>query len=154
MNLRSLLLVLVGTAVGALAHGEGPDVRTLMSAEEFRAAGLDKLSAAELEALNAWIVKYTARDAPEVRRMNEVVQAEAAKADAEGIRTRVIGEFRGWTGDTVFRLENGQVWKQRLKGRWFYRAESPEVVLRKNTIGFWEMRVVEADRAVGVTRLK
>ncbi len=125
-----------------------------MTPEEFAAAGLDKLSAEEIAALNRWVVRYTAKDAPEVRRNDEVVQAEIAKTDADAIKTRIDGEFRGWEGHTVFRLENGQVWKQRLAGRWFYRADSPEVELRKNLMGYWVMKVVAADRGIGVTRLE
>jgi len=42
------------------------------------------------------------REAPEVRRSSdEVVQAEVEKADAEGVRTRIVGEFRGWTGTRI-----------------------------------------------------
>jgi hypothetical protein len=137
-----------------VAHAEGPDIRTLMTAEEFHAAGLDKLSPEEIDAVNGWLVRYTATDAPEVRRNDVVVKAEVEKVEADGIRTRIAGEFRGWDGDTVFRLENGQVWKQRLPGRWYYPAESPEVELRKNLMGYWVMKVVAADRGVGVTRLQ
>ncbi len=125
-----------------------------MTPEEFRAAGLDKLSAEEIEALNRWVVRYTAKDAPEVRRNDVVVQAEIAKTDADAIKTRIAGEFRGWEGETVFRLQNGQVWKQRLAGRWSYHADSPEVELRKNMMGFWVLKVVAESRAIGVTRLQ
>ena len=51
--------------VGGLVRATGPDVRVLMTPEEFQAAGLDKLSPQELEALNRWVVRYTAGDAPE-----------------------------------------------------------------------------------------
>ncbi len=135
-------------------HAEGPDVRTLLTPEEFRAAGLDKLTQQEIDALNRWLVTYTARDAPEVRRNDVVVQAQVEKIEAEGTRTRIAGEFAGWSGDTVFRLENGQVWRQRLPGRWSYHADSPEVELHKNMLGFWVIRVVDANRSVGVSRVK
>jgi hypothetical protein len=39
-----------------------------MTPEEFDASGLEKLSPQEIEALNRWIVRYTAHEAPEVRR--------------------------------------------------------------------------------------
>ena len=74
--------------------------------------------------------------------------------EATGIRTRIVGEFTGWTGETLFRLENGPVWKQRLPGRWFYRANSPEVEIKKNMMGYWMLRVVDADRGIGVTQVK
>ena len=147
-----LLFALTATLPAAAANNT-PDVRQLMTPEEFRAAGLERLSPAEIEALNRWVVRYTARDAPEVRLRSVEVREEIEKVDATGIRTRIAGEFRGWDGSTVFRLENGQTWKQRLPGRWFHRAQSPEVELRKNMMGYWVMRLVEADRAIGVSRV-
>jgi hypothetical protein len=151
LALVTMLVLLSGTANAAdEAH---PDVRELMSSEDFLAAGLDKLTPKEIDALNRWLVRFTAKDAPELQHENEVVRQEMKRVDEEGIKSRIVGEFRGWDGDTVFRLENGQVWKQRLRGRWFYRATSPEVELKKNFLGYWEMRIVEADRAIGVTRI-
>lgn len=131
-----------------------PDVRTLMTADEFKAAGLERLSPSELEALNRWLLHYTARQSSELRQHNELVAEEIRKVEQEGIRTRIAGEFRGWDGDTLFRLENGQVWKQRLPGQWLYRASSPEVEISKNFMGFWMLRISDADRAVGVTRIE
>jgi hypothetical protein len=135
------------------ADDDRPDVRELMSSEDFLAAGLDKLTPKEIDALNDWLVRFTAKDAPELQHENAAVKEEIKRVEQEGIRSRIVGEFRGWDGDTVFRLENGQVWKQRIRGRWFYRATAPEVELKKNFLGFWEMRIVEANRAVGVTRI-
>jgi hypothetical protein len=149
----SVLLLLALAVVRPALAVDSPDVRTLMTPEEFRAAGLDRLSPAEIEALNRWVVRYTAKDAPDVRQRSEVVREEIEKVEATGVRTRIVGEFRGWEGNTVFRLENGQTWKQRLPGRWFHKAMSPEVELRKNVMGYWVMRLVEADRAIGVTRI-
>lgn len=131
-----------------------PDVRELMSPEEFDAAGLERLSPPELEALNRWLLRYTARQGSDLGQHREIVEEEVRKFEEEGLRTRIVGEFNGWSGDTVFRLENGQVWKQRLPGRWHYRAHAPEVELRKNFMGFWMLRVLATDRAVGVTRVE
>jgi hypothetical protein len=137
----------------AVTAEEPPDVRALMTADEFRAAGLERLTPAELEALSRWLLRYTATQASELRENSEFVREEIRKVEQEGVRTRIVGEFRGWDGDTVFRLENGQVWKQRLPGQWHYVASSPEVELSKNFMGFWMLRVLDADRAVGVTRI-
>ena len=140
--------------LATMATGEAPpDVRAMMTPDEFKAAGLERLSPAELEALNRWLLRHTARQASELRQNNELVSEEIRKVEQEGVRTRIAGEFHGWDGDTIFRLENGQVWKQRLPGNWHYRASAPEVELRKNFMGYWMLRVLEADRAVGVTRI-
>lgn len=151
-RLAGILLASV-LALPVLA-GEDPDVRSLMTPEEFSAAGLGKLSPAEIEALNRWVVRYTAGEARIVSVQSPVVREAIREFDATGIRSRISGEFRGWSGETVFRLENGQVWKQRLPGRWLHRANSPEVEIKKNVMGYWMLRVLEADRGIGVSQVQ
>lgn len=151
---RAVMLLVLALPGAVLAQsGEAPDVRRLMSPEEFRDAGLERLSPAEIEALNAWVLRYTASDAVVLRRSNSSVREEIRNAEAAVIRSRIVGEFRGWNGDTVFRLQNGQTWQQRIGGRWFHRATDPEVEVRRNMLGYWELRVVDADRSVGVKPL-
>jgi hypothetical protein len=85
------------------------DIQQIMSPEEFKAAGLNKLSPEELARLNAWLQGY--------RQVTE--QAAEKKATARASRTkldvlvsRVDGSFDGLTGRTIIRLEDGTVWKQ------------------------------------------
>jgi hypothetical protein len=154
MRLLLPLFVFLG-AVFALAASadDSPDVRTLMTPEEYSAAGLGKLSPAEIEALNRWVIRYTAKEAPVMREHSTVVREEIKRVDAAVYKTRIVGEFRGWYGDTIFRLENGQTWRQRLSGKWFHKADSPEVEISKNVMGYWVLRVVGEDRSVGVVRV-
>jgi hypothetical protein len=84
-------------------------IKEMMSPDEFKAAGLDKLSADELQRLDAWLQGY--------RQVTE--QAAEKKATARASRTkmdlivsRVDGTFNGLTGRTVIRLEDGTVWRQ------------------------------------------
>ena len=152
-HFRPLILAALAACSLCVVADDTPDVRTLMTPEEFNAAGLGKLSPAEIEALNRWVIRYTAKDAPVMREHSEVVREEIKRADTAVMKTRIVGEFRGWYGDTVFRLENGQTWRQRLPGKWYYKADSPEVELSKNLMGYWVLRVVGEDRAVGVVRV-
>ena len=34
------------------------------------------------------------------------------KPVTEYLESRINGDFEGWTGETIFELDNGQVWKQ------------------------------------------
>jgi hypothetical protein len=84
-------------------------IKEMMSPEEFKAAGLNKLSADEIQKLDAWLQGY--------RQVTE--QAAEKKATARASRTkmdlivsRVDGTFNGLTGRTIIRLEDGTVWKQ------------------------------------------
>jgi hypothetical protein len=129
-----------------------PGVKSLMSEDEFSAAGLDDLSDGELEALNDWLVRYTAGEAVILRVDNEEVR-EASK-DFEVV-SRIKGEFRGWSGDTVFRLENGQVWRQRLQGRHTYTGPAnPEIRITRSWMGFYKLTLVETNKGVGVSSVR
>ena len=74
--------------------------------------------------------------------------------DRDALHARILPPFRGWSGKTVFKLDNGQVWKQRTSSRHTYTGDDTRVVIRKNSWGFYEMRMLAADRSVGVKRVK
>ena len=145
-------LCLAVTAAGIATAGDHfPGVRQLMSDEEFRATGLEKLSLEELEQLDAWLIRYTAGDAEVLRASNKAVR-KAQKSHE--IVARIEGDFRGWTGKTIFRLDNGQVWKQRLDSTYRYRgAANPQVRIERNWMGFYRMTVLGTGKSVGVSPL-
>ena len=151
--MRRLAILFALTVAGlapALAE-DFPGIRKLMNAEEYEAAGLDKLSEAERKALDAWLLRYTAGEAETLRNTSEEVRE--AKQEAR-IEARVRAPFEGWSGDTLFYLDNGQVWQQRLDGRFAYNGSEREVVLDKNFFGFWRLTHVATGRRVGVTRVR
>src|SRR3954451_13112004 len=103
-----VLLASVAAATAAKPEVSGSG-KEMMSAGEFKAAGLNKLSADELQKLDAWLQGY--------RQVTE--QAAEKKATARASRTkmdlivsRIDGSFQGLTGRTIIRLEDGTVWKQ------------------------------------------
>jgi hypothetical protein len=103
-----VMLAFVEPAAAAPLEMSG-SIKEMMSADEFKAAGLNKLSADELQRLDAWLQGY--------RQVTE--QAAEKKATARASRTkmdlivsRVDGTFNGLTGRTIIRLEDGTVWKQ------------------------------------------
>lgn len=150
-SIATALAVALVLAPSSVFAEDFPGVRQLMSEQQFREAGLHKLSDAEREALDRWLLDYTVGDAQELRRSNEAVQ-EAE--EAVRIEASIKPPFRGWDGNTVFSLDNGQVWRQRLRGRYFHRGDDTSVVISKNLFGFWEMTMTSSGRTVGVTRVK
>ena len=112
------LLLSLGTASLWAADKPFPGVQQLMSPEEFEASGLDKLSDEELKALDQWLLLYTAGEAAVLRSDNTEVRKVAREAE---IRSRIQGDFKGWSGETKFRLENGQV--KMVKTRQIYTLE-------------------------------
>ncbi len=148
--LSTACLVLLAVGMAGANEEEFPGVRNLMTPEEYRAAGLEKLSPEELESLNKWLIRYTAGDSATLRRSNE----EVRKAEENlTIQANITGDFTGWTGETTFKLDNGQVWRQRIGGRFKYSGGERAVEIRKNFLGFYMMTHLESGKTVGVTRV-
>jgi len=125
-------------------------MKQMMSAEEFHAAGLDKLSSGELHKLDQWLLHFLAYDSPQVIKSDDAIK-ELQKVP---VRRRIAGHFSGWGGATVFELDNGEVWKQRLPGRYAVSMDNPEVEIIRNILGFYELRIVKTGHKIGVTRVK
>lgn len=70
------------------------------------------------------------------------------------MRSRIAGSFTGWSGSTLFELENGQVWQQRYQTTWRTSIENPEVVITRHFLGLHRMEVVGTGKSVAVTRVK
>ena len=96
---------------GAREEASG-GIQQAMTPEEFKAAGLNKLSSEELQKLNAWLQGYrdVAEKAAEKKATARAATVERAKMDM--LVSRVDGTFNGLTGRTVIRLEDGTAWKQ------------------------------------------
>lgn len=122
-----------------------------MSKEEFAASGLEKLTKQEKAALNNWLIQYTIGDGPVIRRTNqEVVEAEKSRQVITAIRQ----PFTGWSGDTLFYLDNGQIWRQRLPGKYHHNGSDTSVLIQKNFFGFYVLKMSKTGKSVGVSRVK
>ena len=69
------------------------------------------------------------------------------------LRAKVIPEFRGWLGKTVFVLDNGQVWRQRTPGSMRYSKGDSNVIITQNWMGKFIMEHPASGRSVGVRRI-
>ena len=99
-----LILGFLEPAFAAREETSG-SIQEMMSPEEFKAAGLNKLSPEELQKLDAWLQGYR-----QVAEKKATARAERTKLDL--LVSRVDGSFSGLTGGTVIRLEDGTAWKQ------------------------------------------
>jgi hypothetical protein len=150
---------------------------------ERRAAGLEQLSPAQQAALDRLAERYArpanepaTRDSrrPAKEEGREEVRAEvrkemkaeaAARAVADAgrpapseqvvVRSRIIGKFNGWSGSTVFHLENGQTWVQTdsTDRYWTPTLENPEAEIRPSKIGGWKLYLKGDNAWVRVRRL-
>ncbi|HEX6551075.1 MAG TPA: hypothetical protein VF117_10415 [Gammaproteobacteria bacterium] len=155
MKFGILIIAALLPAISALAAetAKPVDVRDLMSVTRFHDAGLDKLTPKELATFNAWFNSYlhqTNRPATVDVPAAVLPSAAAAKPAAaafgseqipdqgpQQIESRIDGVLRGWTGNTVFKLENGQVWQQAGPGyETDMRLDHPQVVIKKLAFGY------------------
>lgn len=53
------------------------------------------------------------------------------------VKSRIQGEFHGWSGDGVYQLANGQVWQQvRYKYRYKYKYRPRAIVVKNGSSKF------------------
>lgn len=161
-----LLTALLTLAVGISAvQADDPNVRDLMAPEDFTLSGLDKLSDDELAHLSEWVERYRSGtvDAPPPppKKPSQMTVTERAeyeeKKQAEKsfeMAAKVIPEFNGWSGKTVFRLDNGQTWQQRQPGTLRYSEGDSNVVITRNFFGRYVMTHTATGRSIGVRRLR
>lgn len=156
--MRPIHALMIATLIMVSAPTLAQDARPLqqaMSAEEFRAAGLDKLSAEELARLNTWLDRRveqqtTAAVAAAVEQARDEGRREVVEENRgffhfgsqEPIEAAVVGEFTGFGSRKRYTLDNGQVWQQvdsaTLAG---VRKTNPRVRIRPGALGAWWMSV-------------
>jgi len=162
-SLRSLAVafLLACLAPLALAQTALPAIEKQMTPEEFKAAGLDKLSAEELARLNAWLGRTldteTAKAAADAK---QKVEHESRGffdfGSEEPIVAHIAGEFRSFGKGKTYTLDNGQVWQQvddaELPG---VRLTNPAVDIKPAMVGnTWYMKVGKYNTRAQVKRIK
>jgi hypothetical protein len=162
-----LLAALLALPSLALAQ-QAPPIQQAMTAEEFRAAGLDKLSAEELARLNAWLDRRVEQEtAVAVAAAAEQAREEGRKevveknrgffhfGSEEPIVASIDGEFNGFGKGRRYRLDNGQVWEQTdsstLAG---VRRTNPGVRIRPGLMGVWYLRIDGYNTQAKVQRIE
>ena len=128
------------------AAPEKKSIRETMTPEEFKAAGLDKLSKEELKNLDAKLQGAT--HAAETKAAEKAAtqaknQAEVDQIKRDIIFSRVDGEFHGITGHTLIKLENGTTWKQAMSSDHFPAnvTDHPKVAVLHSLMYGYKMRV-------------
>jgi hypothetical protein len=77
----------------------------------------------------------------------------AGSTCAPAVESRISGEFSGWTGQTMFTLDNGQIWQQAAYAYTYSYSYRPEVAIYQTTAGC-RMTVQGVDSKILVTRIK
>lgn len=152
----SFALLLLSTSA-TLSAQTFSSLEERMSQRDFESAGLQKLSAEELAFLNRWLVErgLSARVPAASGSADRVGLPPTASESGDRVQSRLLGSFRGWSGNTVFRLENGQVWQQTGGGELAgVNLESPGVTIEKGVFGAWYLRVEGYNSRAKVKRVE
>jgi hypothetical protein len=158
-TLTIILMTLVLSMASAAAEKDPPNVQSLMTPEDYAASGLNKLSDAERAHLSEWVERYRegAVIGPVVHKkqsqMTEEEKIEDKKEREAVIEAKVLPAFTGWTGKTIFRLDNGQIWQQRQPGKMLYDGGDSTVTITRNVMGKYILKHGDSGRAVGVQRI-
>lgn len=157
---RSSALLLALALACPLAFAQ-QRIEQAMTPEQFKAAGLDKLSAEELANLNAWLNRTVETEsARAAERAEEKVKSEARGffnfGSTEPIVSQLQGEFRGFGRGRRFVLANGQEWEQTddasLAG---VRLDAPKVRITPAILGnTWYLAVEGYNTRARVVRVK
>jgi hypothetical protein len=70
------------------------------------------------------------------------------------LQSFLVGDFTGWSGDTIFRLENGQTWQQIDSSYQYGRAERPLMTIKQAAFVSYLLQVEGYGQTVRVRRIK
>ena len=150
------LALLLPMASAALAQ----KIEQQMSYEQFKAAGLDKLTPEQLANLNAWLegrVQVETAKAVEVAKQESQEDRRGlfSSESREPVTGQLDGSFSGFGKGRQFTLDNGQVWKQIDDASLSAKLTSPQVRITPSIMGgAWYLSVEGYNTRAKVQRVK
>lgn len=153
-----LSLAALAPVAAAFGAGEFSTLEERMTDEEFRAAGLDRLSPDELANLNAWLARRNVSTRPAPAGGSQGFKPDGLFGDS-GDRNRVVSRATSNQDElgvgTTIALENGQSWRitdgnLSLSGGLAGRTVTVEPAL----MGSWLLKVEGYNRALRATRVR
>ena len=119
------------------------NLQRLMSPGDFSAAGLNKLSPSELRSLDRWVSRFAF----------DLLRPGSGRGCSPAIESKIDGDFEGWSGDTIFKLRNGQIWQQASYSYTYSYKYSPDVIIFSSS-GGCKMQVEGMSRLIAVKQLR
>ena len=160
MPVRSIFLAAL-LFIAAPAAAQQQPIESMMTPEEFKASGLDKLDADELARLNAWLGRTITGETEKAaetakRKVEDEHRGFLSFGSSEPITGRLVGEFRGFQRGREYTLDSGQVWRQvdgaTLAG---VRRDAPAVRITPSMVGTaWYMAIEGSNTRAKVERVK
>jgi hypothetical protein len=72
---------------------------------------------------------------------------------SSAIESTISGDFSGWNGETIFKLDNGQIWQQAEYDYMYSYSYRPDVTIYE-TSGGCRMKVEDEDETIIVKRIR
>jgi len=143
LTLFLTLAVSLGNAPRSWAQDESGGIQQQMTPEEFKAAGLEKLTPKELAKLNAWIRGDREQAVQTAVTATEKKASQRAEKEKQSlIVSRVDGVWSGIAPGVVIALEDGSKWQLANKDEHYGGyADHPAVAVWKAGFFGWKMRV-------------
>jgi len=173
LGLAIVLSLPAGTALAQRAVNG--NLQQDMTPAQFKAAGLDKLTPAELASLNDWLHGKVEQVAQQAAAQTDAGTSGAALAQAreegrqevirknrgffdfgskEPIQSTIAGEFAGFGKGRRFVLANGQEWEQTESTSLNLRKQDPKVTIKPGLAGAWYLQVEGSNTMPKVRRVK
>ncbi len=134
-------------------------IEQVMTTQELQQTGISTLSPQQQDALNRWLVNYTLRvlsTAQNPRQQSTSVPPPpriSGSSCAPAIESAISGTFNGWDGETIFKLDNGQIWQQAEYAYTYSYAYHPDVTIYPTSSGC-RLKVEDEEETIIVKRLK
>jgi hypothetical protein len=149
------LFVLFGFQAGAQSPTLQLRIDQVMSRQELQDTGVSALSLTQREALNIWLNRYTLR-VLKTAMQTETVPPETTSGRSScspAVESTISGEIEGWDGETIFKLDNGQIWQQASYDYTYFYEYRPEITIYQTSAGC-RMKVEDETDTVLVKRIK
>jgi hypothetical protein len=102
-----------------------------------------------MKKLNAWLAQYALR----LYSAASTPTAPKPGTAPSVIESVIEGEFEGWSGETIFKLDNGQIWQQASYSYTYHYAYRPKVLIYKSE-SVYQMKVDGVEGTIQVKRLR
>jgi hypothetical protein len=151
----ALLLVSLTAIAAEQVDRSSLRIEKVMTKQELDETGVSGLTKAQRSALDAWLDRYTRRVLDFGARATLEKQTTAtieSKCDP-AIESTISGETEGWSGETIFKLDNGQIWEQAEYSYNYFYAYRPDVTIYHSQSGC-RMKVEDEEETILVRRIK
>lgn len=151
----SIIIILCSFILLAQGPTQRLTMARVMTPQELRDTGVGNLTVSQRLALDAWLNRYTVRvvqiaiNQPPDNQTPSTVNTRCNPA----IESTISGDFEGWEGETIFKLDNGQIWKQAEYAYMYSYSYRPDVTIYQTSAGC-RMKVEDEDETILVHRIK